>query len=283
MSNLINQLIEFRTIYLKAVARAAVNLEFRQELTNPDRDPLVLLRESFGYECPWDLTLVLRDSADQGPRLDPGNGSVMTQPYTGEWITIYIPNRPDGDPTVLLESLAAYYYENAWFLRDRTRDPKPPPSPVSPTHGSSGWSSVDSLRIRTNRFDLGDCSDDFLAFGAALFNAVALAWNNAMFMDLLTQKVTQPKQTITLLNEWLEYKYPWEFELSVEVDDKAHYDRATQKWHIKPPLLMLTLPWMTGAKTDEQEVASNNERPGVAIIGLALYNTDGPGYPFTCG
>jgi hypothetical protein len=31
------------------------------------------------------------------------------------------------------------------------------------------------------------------------------------------------------------------------------------------------------------EIANNHKDTRVTVMGLALYNTDGPGYPFTCG
>jgi ribosomally synthesized peptide (two-chain TOMM family) len=154
--------------------------------------------------------------------------------------------------------------------------------------------------VKRDSFNLGDNVEDFISFSAAIFNAVALAWDNElMWNDLIAYHggPGQPrKRTITLLNEWLGYSYPWDLDLFIQEDKKARYDSSKGLWvDTTPPVLMLTLPWMTGAdaqvgdtkaklaKDRKQEVEQNKANPGVAIMGVALYNTDGPGYPFTCG
>jgi ribosomally synthesized peptide (two-chain TOMM family) len=145
---------------------------------------------------------------------------------------------------------------------------------------------------RFRRFDLGVTFDDFISFAAAIFNATALGWGNEAFMRELTSYKGQEKQhrkrTITLLNEWLNYRYPWQEDLVIQIDPTAEYDPTANggkgKWiKTTPPVLTLTIPWMSGAELAEREVAANQQNTSVSIMGLALYNTDGPGYPFTCG
>jgi hypothetical protein len=101
-------------------------------------------------------------------------------------------------------------------------------------------------------------------------------------MQLLVN--AQPQQTVGLLHEWIGYTYPWKIELRVRIDEEAHYDdqASDPRWRIRPPQLALILPWMTGALHRKEETEWNRRNPGVAIMGLALYNTDGCGYPFTC-
>ena len=372
MSDLTTQLMEFRTTYLKAIARAAVDVGFRRELTKQDAEegnkPLDILNDKFDYVCPWELELELQDHTERGPRVNIANGTVMTRPYCGESITVYIPDPPERKPEMSdaeylkleMEALAAYYDQYLYFfLRPKRNGAKKPPSlskgdtaADSPdaTEGylhkvawltveafrsqrsqltangmPSEWSSVNTLPSQNSRFSLGTSPDDFLSFAAAMFNAVALAWHDEKFKELLTRdpdklgpngEPWKPGQTIRLLEQWLGYKYPWELELIVlsdaeeleadakvdaKVDAKgaakygAKYDATKSKWtNMQWATLTLTLPWMSGRsslvnripdlhKSQEEEIKENNKNPRVTIMGLALYNTDGPGYPFTCG
>jgi ribosomally synthesized peptide (two-chain TOMM family) len=294
-TDFIQQLMEFRTTYLKAVARASVDLAFRQDLTREGGDPLAVLHTAFGYECPWALKVVIHDSPERGPRVNAAGGAVMTLPYWGESITVYLPKKPAGDAREQMDALALYYHENPWFLQNKGESDllggTAPESVLTlPPVYEGKWTSVNADLDRNTRFDLGSSFDDFISFAAAMFNAVALAWSNELFLADLTdykgEREELRKQTITLLNEWLGYKYPWQLDLIVQTDPTATYSDG--KWtRTTPPVLMLTLPWMTGAAKGAeaaiQETEANKRNPGVAIMGLALYNTDGPGYPFTCG
>lgn len=295
------QIMDFRTSYVRAVARASVDLPFREQLTNPKNDPLKILEEAFGYKCPWDLTLVLHDDPQRAPRLNPAQGRIMTLPYWGETITVFIPRKPAGDARTQLDALAAYYHENPWFPRvkptalSNSRGEIPQYVSDPPPIHDAKWASV-----KRGRYNMGDNVDDFISFAAAMFNALALAWDNELMWNDLTGYNGGPdqprKRTITLLNEWLGYNYPWDLDLFIQEDKKARYDASKGKWvDTTPPVLMLTIPWMTGAdaqvgddkeklaKDRLQEVERNKANPGVAIMGVALYNSDGPGYPFTCG
>ena len=345
-SDFSQQIMDFRAAYLRAVARASVDERFRQRLTTEGQS-LKVLREEFGYDCPWALTLELKDDPRRGPRLNPAKGRVMTLPYWGEAITIYIPRKPSGSPATQLDALAAYYQENPWFLRTKEvaqdssqgippqaaamvsaavfletdeRQEKPQKYEKKivdpPRRFDEKWVAVN---VDNDRYDLGDNIEDFISLAAAIFNAVALAWTNETLWTELTVYTGDAKEesrarTIGILNEWLGYNYPWQLDLIIQEDKTAKYVPYTQsqdvnrgKWiNTTPPKLMLTIPWMSGAeskavikedpseadriavaKADEEaareEVKLNQNNPSVAIMGLALYNTDGAGYPFTCG
>lgn len=307
MSDLVSQIMEFRTAYLQAVAQASVDREFRHVLTSSP-DPLSVLREQFHYHCPWNLTLELRDNPDIGPRMNLANGTVMTRPYCGEAITIYLPDKPDSkDPVEVMNALAAYYHQNPWLLYGEKRPaptaPQRAAAPQRPEEVVEGqkvktteslsvanrllaprWSSVNANPNPSVRFDLGACLADFISFSAAMFNALALAWEDAAFASLLVKEPHQSKQTVEILSQWLEYDYPWELDLIVQKDRTAKYNAKERRWeNSTPPRLMLTIPWMSGARDAAEEVRANKANPKVAVMGLVLYNTDGPGYPFTCG
>src|SRR5262245_37916394 len=106
---LVQQLMEFRSIYLKAVSRAAIDLAFRQELTAGN--PLEVLKREFGYTCPWMLNLQLLDDPRLGPRLNQAAGVIMTLPYVGERIVVYLPKKPSDDARVTMDALAAWYHQ----------------------------------------------------------------------------------------------------------------------------------------------------------------------------
>ena len=247
----------------------------------------------------------------------------MTLPYWGEEIIVYVPRKPSigGNPVppeVQLDALAAYYHQNPWFLYNGTAKSldlasiydaatkKPDVAKTAldlavdpPPVYEGKWHSVNMDEDRNTRFDLGVTFNDFISFAAAIFNAVALAWDNELFMTELVsfkgEAHSLRKKTISLLDEWLGYKYPWQYDLIVQEDPTAEYhlDPITKKgkWvNTTAPVLMLTLPWMSGATKEKGkpppavlETTANKQNPSVAIMGVALYNTDGPGYPFTCG
>src|SRR5262245_31305286 len=115
-NDFVQQLMEFRTTYLRGLARATVDLDFRKALTAPGAS-LKVLEETFGYTCPFFLNLVLHDNAARAPRVNPSQGCVMTLPYWGESITVYVPRKPALPPEKQMDALAAYYHENPWFLQ----------------------------------------------------------------------------------------------------------------------------------------------------------------------
>jgi ribosomally synthesized peptide (two-chain TOMM family) len=318
------QIMDFRGTWLRAVARASVDLDFRKDLVTASQNgkdgALTFLKDTFDYDCPWELTLVVHDDTRKGPRLNPANGRVMTLPYWGESLTIFIPHKskiPSKDPKDQMDALAAYYHENSWLLRNKPRGDKPVSYaqkdhiprvfepielPDPPPIFAGKWASVS----KRARYELGDDVTDFISFAAAIFNAVALAWGTeAMWNELISysEDKGQPRgKTIAILNEWLDYNYPWELDLIIQPDPNAQYQPNNDEpqkagyWEsLTAPVLALTLPWMSGvqskntdenlaAKNDPQyEVKQNQEHLGMTIMGLALYNTNGPGYPFTCG
>ena len=282
----------------EGVARAAVDSDFRAELTSSKScggsdcelygHALCVLRESFGYACPWSVKFVVCGDSARAPHLDLAVGSMMPQPFTQEAMTVYIPKKEAcaDSPGLLLDAIAAYYRQNTWFLRERASDDQPAGAQqVKIDTSETTWRSVASGRNRLSRFDLGDSFDEFVSFGAAMFSAVALAWDNDFFRrQLIADDIHNRRHTIELMGQWLGYTYPWELELIVVEDQNASYNPKTGNWErFTPPQILLTLPRMSGGASIDDEVQRNIASPGVTMIGLSLYNTDGPGYPFTCG
>lgn len=298
-----SQIFSFRTAYLRAVAKASMDLKFREDIISkrgePPKNVLPILRTQFGYSGTWNLSLVIRDDPRRAPRLDPVKGITVARPYLTESITVFIPDRPkDVGVEEQMKRLAVLYQDiNDWLLGVHQPAVITPVSPDRPDRELD----ADAAFSRPGRYDLGDTVTQFTSFVAALFNAVALAWTNARFMQLLTNpdpspREAQPGATVALLRDWLGYSYPWDLDLHVRTAPYAEYfeapppgskDKPANKkyprWEITPPTLSLTLPWMTGALDAKDEVKANLQNPGVAMMGLALYNTDGAGYPFTCG
>ncbi|WP_394828040.1 BMA_0021/BMA_0022 family TOMM bacteriocin [Pendulispora albinea] len=315
-TDLTTQLMQFRTAYLQGVARAAVDLEFRRKLTRSD-DALHILGEQFGYRCPWQLSFVVRDDIYWGPRYNPAKGAIMRAPLHGETLTVYLPKRPEASEypgmrddeyrKTLMEALAAFYQQNWQLLQNR--QPGAPNQPFNPpdlpaVSPNGKWSSV----LPTHRYDLGDSTDDFISFAAVVLNALALAWNDQAMWQELTREQPPPRQDLNpdvfaplqtapqILKQWFDYDYPWDIQLVFKPDPRAKYvknkDDGKYKWRdLSWPELMLVLPWMSGAFVEPPSTAANQAEEvrlnvaniAPAIMGLALYNTDGPGYPFTCG
>jgi hypothetical protein len=270
------------------VARSSVNLKFRKDLTDPENDPMLILRKECGYNGTWKLRLVINDDPVKGPRLDPVTGQIVAPRYLDECITVFVPDRPrDVSVDAAMERLAVLYYDaNAWLHGGSLPDPTLPALPPPP-----GPTPEDAPRKRASRYDLGDATSDFLSFVAALFNTVALTWTNEKFKEILTREKAPAGHTIAVLREWLGFEYLWDLDLRIAIDKHAKYvehplsvtNERYPRWEIRRPELRLTLPWMTGALDAKHEVEANHHNPGVAMMGLALYNTDGAGYPFTCG
>lgn len=284
-----SQIFSFRTAYLRAVALASMNLEFREALISEKgqvpRNALPILKKYCGYTGTWKLFVAIYEDPDHGPRLDPVIGNTVSRPYLAESITVYIPDRPrELGVDAQMKSLAVLYQDiNKWLLESEYADPSPTAVPASPPNPVMDPDQVEAASARAaSRYDLGDAVIQFTSFVAALFNAVALGWTNEKFMQLLTRPMeAQAGHTIALLKHWLGYSYPWDLDLKVQIDPKASF--KDDRWQIKQPMLSLNLPWMTGALTGKHEIEANRQNPGVAMMGLALYNTDGAGYPFTCG
>ena len=87
--------------------------------------------------------------------------------------------------------------------------------------------------------------DRFIAYRAALMEAIALAWRDPAFRDRL---ITDPKRA---LKEGVGYDFPFNMELGVDVDSAVWEPQTVGDWRVRHQnLLELVLP--PAPEPDEQ-------------------------------
>ncbi|NML16904.1 BMA_0021/BMA_0022 family TOMM bacteriocin [Azohydromonas caseinilytica] len=62
-----DSLLEFQEVYLRAVALAWTNAQFKQDFL---ADPTGALANYFGYQCPWNVDLKVREATGPGQGWD---------------------------------------------------------------------------------------------------------------------------------------------------------------------------------------------------------------------
>lgn len=292
MSDLENELMEFRSNYLIAVGKAWQDKEFKAELCEPD-NALNAINKITGYNCPWDLDVhVDGDSDAKGPFYNPNRGVYMTVPYVYERFTCYFPNAEKVSAEDRLDALSKFYRLNNTFLRPNIESvkkdsllaaPSGTPKLVRECNFTSGEDCVP-----VSDYDLGDDAQAFQMVGAAMMSALALAWSDTTFNEkLITTEANQeqrslnPAYTVNLLKRWLDdgnnsFDYPWSMGLTIKNDPDAEYGSSPtlpgeKDWtKLTKSHLYLTLP-------QKPENESSN------LIAITKYNVDGSGFPFTCG
>lgn len=318
--SLTKDLLDFRTTYLKAIAKAWGNDDFKKVLCEPN-NALNVFAEHFGYKCPWEINFSITDDG-AGPFYNALQGVYMVTPLSFDKFVLYIPKEPKRGSTSL--AAACFYNNSPWLLKYNTDNnlPKSPiMPPILPYSEKDKNINDEGVFIAQNSYDLGDSEKDFTDFGGAIFAALALIWENKKFKELFVSDADAEEyppfqQSVTLLKDWLGYDYPWDVDLVVREDPLAEFvywetyknnkgqvyivaldgengnelasdgektsamELIASEWNwawIKdgelydstPLGLVLSLP----AKPDD---AANN------VLALTRYNTDGPGFPFTC-
>ncbi len=176
-------LVEFRTAYLRAIAKAWRDDDFREELLNNDNNAFDLLGR-FGFDSPWaKLELKIVDSED---RWDP----VKTGGWVGgahDKIVVRLPRAPGPYKEHLWPAaLAAYYQKFSTFLGPLKDNFAPP----------------------TDGLGVGG-PENFLNFGAITIRALALGWNDSQFWELLMDG----ESALPALQQYLGYENPWNFNI----------------------------------------------------------------------
>ncbi len=286
------ELMTFRTTWLRAVALAWTNGTFRSALV---RDPKTALSDSFGFAWPWPNVLDF-EVAEQ-PHFK-WIGDDWTWPADGEdQLSLRIPLEPmtnggSGAPVRIAASNHALALADYYAIR---------PSMFGTIGGGGatprGNSLVTSAAIDlTERasLSLGDymvagspvrfgghgpppggfvpSAGSFMDFEVVVIAAMAKAWENAAFAQLLDADFNLALTTIR------DYTEPWKLILKVKNDPTARWSAATvgqggkvvpSKWEtLSAHKLTLNLPCEPVIK--DQSVA------------LAAYNSTGAQFPFTC-
>lgn len=255
-----NQLLEFRTMYVRAVAEAWADPEWGHALTaHRGAKSLAVLKQRFSdYHWPWAGVWELRIVKSE------------SQWVTHEWIwpstlpesiTIYLPLFPSetngiGDPALRARALADYYQQRPLLFADTLPliySPRDRDGIVTAAEGAG----LDHGLMPSDR--------DFTEFKIALVAAMAKAWADRSYLDVLTTNAT------VALNRIPNYTVPWDFAIRVQNDEKISWSE-TEGWSwnsMSPNILTLYLP---PAPTEL------NSQP----LALAMYNAAGAKYPFTC-
>jgi ribosomally synthesized peptide (two-chain TOMM family) len=317
--SLTKDLLEFRTTYLKAIAKAWTDPKFKSLLCEPN-NALNVFKETYGYVCPWEINFSITDDG-AGPFYNGLQGVYMVTPLSFDKFVLYVPKKPTrGNAT---EAAACFYNLSPWFLnyKDKTSLPKSPiMPPVLPYSAASTDAYDNSVLIPQTSYDLGDSEKDFTDFGGAIFAALALIWDNKKFKELFISDSNATEyppiqQSVSLLKDWLNYDYPWDVDLVVREDPLADFvfiekykndnetftvakdeengkliaSNGVQEENMELVSASWEWAWIKDGKMFDATplglVLSLPERPDDAasdILALTRYNTDGPGFPFTC-
>ncbi|TMO60462.1 hypothetical protein CWC18_13700 [Pseudoalteromonas aurantia] len=245
---LTKQLLEFRSVYMRAIAKAWNNDDFRQKLC-AENNALNIFKEYFEYNCPWNITFTINDKCE-GPFYNSLRGVYMTSALSFDRFLVYVPKLPDIPHPV--DAISDYYLKNTWLLEqkcekdlhqdltqlntfldslDNLSTQQTNNTPVN-EHISEGAGDypVNFMRIPESSYNLGNSDVDFTNFGGVMLSALSLAWSNKVFKEkFITSELTEEQPIGTaavLLKEWLNYDYPWDVDLVVKEDDNAHYART---------------------------------------------------------
>jgi len=236
-----------RSAYLRAIARAWRDPEYAGKLFRASKQEkngaLALLEKDFNLQFPFDVKFAIDDR--HPPRWDP----LQTRGWIGyaDDFLIHLPKAP-GSPEYRASALARYYQEFPTFLGR----PK------------------ETMRA-------AEAPDEFGEFGGITLRALALAWNDEKFAQLLYRA----EDARALIQDYFDYIVPWNFKLRFQehAGSDEHWlneERSDEYW-AKFPISEITV-----------HLPSKPDSPGpedvrMEPIALAAYNDTGPQYPFTCG
>lgn len=265
-----NNLMEFRTMYLRGIAKTWGNeAEYKALLCHEGRKGIFKALETwFGYKNPWTHVKI--------KILDPSVTSwnpKETASWTGpnNYYIINLPKKPEGmdDLSVPL----AEYYElfPTLFGCEKKKDEDKEQQPEPAVGGSLP-------------LDLGVEDNKFFEFGGLTLRAIALAWRNPEFKEELkaassitgAEEATEYKDATEVLSKWLGYNNPWNFYISFKENDHFEWDPneadGNGAW-VNVPRNQIWLHYPNPPGEEDLDLRA---------IALTSYNNTGPEYPFTC-
>ncbi len=278
-------LMAFRTAWLRAVALAWSNEEFRRTLVE---SPKQALEQYFSFTWPWQDPSVL-DFRVRAEDEFQWIGDDWVWPIDKEdSLRLYLPLRPNLEPEERALALADYYDVRPSIFGTAGGGGATPRGNALITSASidltSNHSSVSIADVMlTNspvRFGghnppaggFVPSGASFMEFEVVLIAALAKAWDNPSFANLLEM------HDATVLPAIRGYTTPWRLVIEVENDSEARWrppqysgkELIPSGWeNLKAAELTLNLP------SRPREV---RDHP----VALAAYNSTGAEYPFTC-
>ncbi|MDD9939583.1 MAG: BMA_0021/BMA_0022 family TOMM bacteriocin [Myxococcales bacterium] len=243
-----NSMMQFRTSYLKAIAKAWADPALFRRMATSD-DGFAFLE---GPKPNWDVELHFREN-----RM-PGNG--YRPELTGSWVgpnailELRLPKAPD-DAEEHAAALAEYYallpspfgFERSEEVQDGAE---------------SGGSSHQVTSAGAGGSGMGHFSDA-LVLGGVVMRALALSWESADFRE----HVFSRGRALGALQAWLGYSCPWNMDIEA---------------------VPSSIEWLPGlgfsAKPRNRLTMWLPNRPEGHGLGVALaaYNQTGDAYPLTC-
>jgi ribosomally synthesized peptide (two-chain TOMM family) len=268
-----DQLMLFRTIYLRSIAEAWANPAFHNHLLH---DAVAAMRSYFGFSWRWGNVCSLTVIEDR-KHLKWIRDRWVWSRNLEEGLTLNVPlSPPPGtDATQQSRALADWYRQRSSLFSDNWGTVYGPHGPVPST--SPVGLNLPDVGADSPPPDGGymPSSEDFDSFKIVLLAAIAKAWGDEGFRDKLQLDAK------TALREIRGYELSWNLGIYVCHDPKATWtapepgpppSQHQSYWHDETPhTLKLYLP----AKLDSSDLACEP-------IALAMYNAAGAQYPFTC-
>jgi ribosomally synthesized peptide (two-chain TOMM family) len=277
-----DDLMDFRTTWLRAVALAWVDPKFKAALLRRGQAQKVL-EDYFQFHWPWAKN-TLEFSVKEKPQFR-WIGSDWCWPSQEEdELTLRLPVRPDAPVAKDKHAVAlADYYraKPSIFGRGGGATPQGSSLITSAAMAVNVQATSSMSQFITARDPLafggqeappgGYIPGGFLDFEVVLISALAKAWENANFADLLLAPADEFPEALATIKG---YQVPWRLHIKVENDRKARWTdrigKEPSEWSfLSPHKLTLNLP-AAPAPVTEQSIA------------LAAYNATGAEFPFSC-
>jgi ribosomally synthesized peptide (two-chain TOMM family) len=247
-----DDLLRFRTAWLRAIAQAWIDDKFKAKLLQTPEAAL----SDLGFQWPWQGTVTLQVAEDPKFRWSrpKGDWTWPTVKSPDEWLVLHAPLIPDGISAEAQPAALADYYTGQPTLFGSVDD--------APT--TRAVLSLTAMKGISPTFVGPDT--DFVNFEVALLLVIANQWKKKSTASRLG-----PKQLKGLLSRYAKkYSIPWALSISVQNDETVHWNQAKRKWeNPEPHELHLELPTAPANVVDR-------------TVALAMYNATGAEFPFTC-
>ena len=282
-----DSLLEFRTVWLSAIAKAWIEPSFKAELVDSSAAEHVL-RKTFDYDWPWEGTLTLKVFDGKGCDWIGDNWVWPRDVAGGDGMTLFVPlDPPTGahskplDPAEHAVALSDYYRMRpslltavgplqSWSFNVSSALWNHLSQGVSPISKAPNQLTRSAQRYASPAPEGGLVPDEseFASFEVALIYAISKAWENEVFRRYLQEN---PEFAIATCHG---YQPPMALDLKIVNDEGAKWDSGARlpsgKWqNLRPTVLKLGIP------QKPQDVRDFS-------IALASYNATGAQYPFTC-